>query len=47
MTGALGMDLARQHLPDLIFLDLHLPDLPGEEVLVRSSAFSDWEQTPT
>ncbi|MDQ6939976.1 MAG: response regulator [Verrucomicrobiota bacterium] len=35
MQGQLGLDLARQHLPDLILLDLHLPDLPGWEVLAR------------
>ncbi|TMK96704.1 MAG: response regulator [Actinobacteria bacterium] len=33
MQGRLGLDLARQHLPDLILLDLHLPDLPGEVFL--------------
>jgi CheY-like chemotaxis protein len=33
MQGRLGLDLARQHRPDLILLDLHLPDLPGDEVL--------------
>jgi signal transduction histidine kinase/ActR/RegA family two-component response regulator len=35
MTGELGIDLARQHAPDLILLDLHLPDLRGDEVLIR------------
>jgi signal transduction histidine kinase/CheY-like chemotaxis protein len=35
MTGALGIDLARQHTPDLILLDLHLPDVPGDQVLAR------------
>ena len=33
MQGRLGLDLAREHRPDLILLDLHLPDLSGEEVL--------------
>jgi CheY-like chemotaxis protein len=32
MHGNLGLDLARRHQPDLILLDLHLPDISGEEV---------------
>jgi CheY-like chemotaxis protein/anti-sigma regulatory factor (Ser/Thr protein kinase) len=35
MQGQLGIELARQHAPDVILLDLHLPDLPGWEVLSR------------
>jgi signal transduction histidine kinase/CheY-like chemotaxis protein len=35
MTGALGIELAQQHTPDVVFLDLHLSDLPGDEVLGR------------
>ncbi|MDP9254316.1 MAG: ATP-binding protein, partial [Verrucomicrobiota bacterium] len=35
MQGQLGLDLARKHLPDLILLDVHLPDLPGSEVLAQ------------
>ena len=33
MQGRLGFDLALQHNPDLILLDLHLPDIPGWKVL--------------
>jgi PAS domain S-box-containing protein len=33
LQGRLGLQLAREHAPDLILLDLHLPDVPGEAVL--------------
>jgi PAS domain S-box-containing protein len=33
LQGRLGLELAREHRPDVILLDLHLPDIPGEEVL--------------
>ncbi|HET7685232.1 MAG TPA: ATP-binding protein [Candidatus Limnocylindria bacterium] len=33
IQGGIGIDLARQHRPSLILLDLHLPDIGGEEVL--------------
>ena len=32
MQGRLGLDLARKHSPDLILLDIHLPDLNGWDV---------------
>ena len=35
MQGARGLELAREHRPDLILLDLHLPDIHGGEVLRR------------
>ncbi len=33
MQARLGLELAREHRPDLILLDLGLPDLPGDELL--------------
>ncbi|HEX3927778.1 MAG TPA: MHYT domain-containing protein [Gemmatimonadales bacterium] len=33
MQGSLALDLARVHRPHMILLDLHLPDMPGEDVL--------------
>jgi signal transduction histidine kinase/response regulator RpfG family c-di-GMP phosphodiesterase len=33
MQGKLGLELAKTHMPDWILLDLHLPDMGGEEVL--------------
>ncbi len=33
MQGSLALDLARQHHPDLILLDLHLPDIQGDEIM--------------
>ncbi len=38
ITGGLGIELARQHRPDLILLDQHLPDVTGAEVLRRLQA---------
>jgi CheY-like chemotaxis protein len=37
LEGGLGVELAQQHRPDLIMLDVHLPDLPGIDVLDRLS----------
>jgi PAS domain S-box-containing protein len=33
MTGSLALELAREHRPHLILLDLHLPDMAGTELL--------------
>lgn len=33
MQGRLGLELAHEQQPDVIVLDLHLPDMPGEAVL--------------
>jgi CheY-like chemotaxis protein len=42
MYGLPAQQLALQHKPDLVLLDLHLPDITGEEVLV---ALKDDPQT--
>jgi signal transduction histidine kinase/ActR/RegA family two-component response regulator len=33
MQGSVGLELARSNPPDLILLDLHLPDMEGQDVL--------------
>lgn len=33
MQGRLGLTLAKEHQPDVILLDIHLPDISGEQVL--------------
>src|SRR5205807_6598271 len=38
MQGKLGIELAARHQPDLILLDVHLPDINGPEVLARLKA---------
>jgi CheY-like chemotaxis protein len=46
MLGQLGLDLAREHIPDMILLDLHLPDLGGDEVLVQLRADEATRKVP-
>jgi signal transduction histidine kinase/CheY-like chemotaxis protein len=38
MQGNLGLEMARLHAPDLILLDLHLPDMSGIQVLNQLKA---------
>lgn len=45
-TGEQGLALARQQPPALVLLDLHLPDLPGEQVLARLQAEPALRQIP-
>jgi CheY-like chemotaxis protein len=35
LQGQMGLELAWEHQPDVILLDLHLPDISGDEVLER------------
>ncbi len=47
MQGRIGLDLARQHSPDLILLDLHLPDMPGWDVLAELQGSEATRRIPT
>ena len=38
--------MAKEHHPDLILLDLHLPDTTGEDVLQTLRADADSQDTP-
>ena len=46
MQGRLGLTLARQHRPDLILLDVHLPDISGEELLRELQEDAELRRTP-
>jgi CheY-like chemotaxis protein len=46
MQGSVGLDLARAHRPDLILLDLHLPDMAGAAVLKALQADADTSDIP-
>ncbi len=46
MEGELGLDLALQRRPDIILLDLHLPDLMGDEVLARLKSRPETQEIP-
>jgi two-component system cell cycle response regulator DivK len=45
-TGTEGIRLAQEHRPDLILLDIQLPDLSGEAVLGRLRAEPDTAAIP-
>ncbi len=44
--GRTGIDLARKHKPDLVLLDLHLPDIQGHEVLTNLRGNETTAQIP-
>jgi CheY-like chemotaxis protein len=45
-TGQAGLDLAAEVRPDLILLDLHLPDVNGDEVMRRLQSSPATASTP-
>jgi len=46
MQGSIGLTFARQHRPETIILDLHLPDMHGEDVLKRLKAEPETRDIP-
>jgi CheY-like chemotaxis protein len=46
LQGLVGLELAREHQPDLVLLDLHLPDMHGSEVLRRLRADARTSRIP-
>jgi two-component system, cell cycle response regulator DivK len=44
--GEQGVDAARAHRPDLILLDIRLPDIDGLEVLRRLRSFPETREIP-
>ncbi len=45
-TGAFGLTAARDFLPDMIFLDVIMPDMDGGEVASRIRADAKLKDTP-
>ncbi|MEX2584230.1 MAG: response regulator, partial [Gemmatimonadota bacterium] len=46
MQGSLGLDLAREHRPDMVLLDVNLPDMSGEKVLLQLRQDPELRSTP-
>lgn len=46
MQGHLAMDMAREHLPDLILLDVHLPDMNGADLLATLKQEPETKEIP-
>ncbi len=46
IQGSIGLDLVRKHRPDVVLLDLHLPDISGEEVLSRLKSDEETADIP-
>ncbi len=46
MQSRVGLQLIEDHKPDLVLLDLHLPDIPGVEVLRTLKANANTAEIP-
>jgi CheY-like chemotaxis protein len=46
MQGRLGLQLAGEHRPDLILLDVQLPDIPGSDVLRQLLEMPETREIP-
>jgi CheY-like chemotaxis protein/two-component sensor histidine kinase len=46
VQGRMGLELALRHQPDLVLLDLHLPDITGEEVLASLKSQEGTQHIP-
>lgn len=46
MQGSIGLDMTKVHKPELILLDLHLPDMHGEKVLEQLRAITETKDIP-
>lgn len=44
--GFTGLDMAKEHQPELILVDINLPDIDGTEVTERLKADPDFTNTP-
>lgn len=45
-TGREGLDMMRLHRPDLVLLDLALPDMPGLQVAEQIRMTPEWQDIP-
>lgn len=45
-SGLEGIELARQHRPDLVLVDINVPDLDGYEVTLRLRGMPELERVP-